>query len=363
MINEKMSDIKNKLLERRDFNLKFDDAPMSEGMTGTLSPGWAEPTYDAFFTRMVDAPTLLNQSHVFPMTSLMHDLDMLQGEVELDTQRDGSTGISTPLTANETVPDMSRKQLLAIPLQAKTIITDNFLDENIEKESFMTTYTNILAEAMGPAFERFGVFADKQVETKPKEGTGYKMADGILAQLKQISKNNDIDAQGLANLVYAGNELAGVIDAIMAYVDQDGDVSNTTCVLPPQIYARVMAQIAIDRETEYGDLVFQNGEVTKIMGITLVQDNVLRDTRNGYDKMKFTDGVFDSGGETVDKMCYGFLGKPENIIFGLMRDFESKNQWDIDILGYKVALLCKGDAKILWDQDTLAIPFTRNTSA
>ena len=45
----------------------------------------------------------------------------------------------------------------------------------------------------------------------------------------------------------------------------------------------------------------------------------------------------------------------------MMREFDVKNQWDIDVLGYKVALLCKGDVKVLWDQDTLAIPFTRNT--
>lgn len=358
--NDNMSDIKTKLLERRDFNLKFDDAPMAGGLTGELSPGWAEPTYDAFFTRMVDSPVLLNQSHVFPMTSLMHDLDMLYSDVELETQRDGSTGISKGLTDVETVPDMSRKQLLAIPLQAKTIITDNFLDENIEKENFMNTYTNLLAEAMGPAFERFGLFADKQVTTQPGEGTGYKMADGILTQLKQISESGTTDAKGIADLVYNGNELEGIIESIMAYIDQDGDIANATCVLPPQVYARVMAQIAIGRETAYGDMVFQNGDVTKIMGVPLVQDNILRDTRNQYDKMKFTDGAYASGGTEVDKMTYGFIGKPDNIIFGLMRDFESKNQWDIDILGYKVALLCKGDVKVLWDQDTLAIPFTRN---
>lgn len=360
---EYMQTIRNKLLNREDFNLKFADAPMTGGLSGTLNPGWAEPTYDDFFTRLVDTPTLLNQSHVFPMTSLMHDLDQLVADVELQSQRDPSTGISTGLTDVETVPDTARKQLLAIPLQAKTIITDNFLEENVEKDSFMSTYTNILAESMGPAFERFGMFADKSVSQQPNEGSGYKMADGILAQLKAIANDSNNPAAGYAPLVYSDNILQGIIDSIIAYIDQDGDISNATCVLPPQIYARAIAQIATDRETQYGDVVFQDGNVTKILGVTLVQDNVLRETRNGYDTEKFTKGELKGNGSNVDKLTYGLIGKPENIVFGLMRDFRSVNQWDIDTLGYKVALLCKGDVKVLWDQDTLAIPFTRNTEA
>ena len=70
--------------------------------------------------------------------------------------------------------------------------------------------------------------------------------------------------------------------------------------------------------------------------------------------------TYDAQGTAVDKMTYGFIGQPANIVFGMMREFDIKNQWDIDVLGYKVALLCKGDVKVLWDQDTLAVPFTRN---
>ena len=349
--------LKEKIKNHEDFSLKFNDAPFNEN--GKLNPGWAEPTYDDFFLRMVDEPVLLNQSTVLPMSSVQHDLDMLLPSVELEAQRD-STGKSTGLTDTELNPGFNRKQLIAQPLQAKTIITDNFLEENVEKEEFLTTYLNTLADEMGPAFERWGIYADmSQTST---DASGYKMTNGILAQLKAVSSDNQNDANGLANLVYHDDIGTGILDALEMYVDQDGNIKNATCVLPPQIYAKLMIEIARDKNTELGDAVFQDGNITKILGIEITADDILRETRNGYDRLQFTDGVYKGNGTYVDRMKYGFVGRPDNVVFGMMRDFDIKNQWDIDVLGYKVALLCKGDAKVLFDQDTLCIPFTMNDS-
>lgn len=350
--------IKTKIKNREDFSFKFADAPFNEN--GILNPGWAEPTYDDFFKRMVDEPVLLNQSTVLPMTSVQHDLDMLTAEVELDSQRD-STGKSTPLTENETAPGMDRKQLIAQPLQAKTVISDNFMEENIEGEDFLTEYTNLLADAMGPAFERFGIFADSSVQTVSGEGTGYKMTDGVLAQLKAIASDATKPEYGLAQLVYRNDVGEGIFNAAERYIEQDGNIQNATIVLPPEIHARFMIEIAQDRDGHLGDAVFQDGNITKLLGMEVVTDNILRTTRNGYDTMKFNaDGEYKGNGSNMTRMKYGFIGQPNNIVFGMMRDFDVRNQWDIDVLGYKVALLCKGDAKVLWDQDTLGIPFTMN---
>ena len=352
-----MIDIYSQLQNRKNFMMKFDDAPFDSDMV--LKPGWAEPSYDKFFTRMVDEPVLLNQSTVFPMTALQHDLDMLVAELELETQR-ASTGASTGLTDVETKPGLARKQLLAQPLQAKTIVTDNFIDENIEKDNFLDLYMGMLADAMGPAFQRFGIFADSTVSTVSGEGTAYKTTDGLLKQLKTISADSNNDAYGLSKLVYQNQVGNGILDAITRYVDQDGNLKNARCVLPPQIYARLMVEIANNRNTNLGDAVLQDANMTKILGVEIVQDNVLRNCRNGYDSMQFTDGEYKGNGTKQTNMLYGFIGQPNNLVFGMMRDFEVKNQWDIDVLGYKVALLVKGDAKVLWDQDTLGVPFTLN---
>lgn len=347
--------LKTKIENRTDFSLKFADAPFTNA--GVLEAGWKEPTYEEFFERMAEKPVLLEQSTVLPMSALQHDLDMLDGDLDFESQRD-NTGVSQPLTSVETEPDLLRKQLIAQPLQAKTVVSDNFLEENIESEDFLTHYMNFLAEKMGPAFERWGLYSNATSNAPAK--SGFKMNNGIIAQLESIATDENSEAKGIAGLVYNNNVGDGILEAVQTYVEQNGNIDNARCVLPPAVHSKFMLEIAKNKETPLGDAVFQDGNITKLLGIEITADPILRQTRNGYDKMKFSEGVYNPQGDDVDKMTYGFIGQPANIVFGMMREFDIKNQWDIDVLGYKVALLCKGDVKVLWDQDTLAVPFTRN---
>lgn len=362
-----MLSLKEAILNQKSFgvslNQKFNDAPFSA--TGALEPGWKEPSYSDFFTRMADKPILLEQSTVLPMSGMQMDLDQLDiNNIQLDYQRDPSTGANAGLTNKETEPDRVRKQLNAVPMNARTTVSDLFLEENIEEEEFLSLYLGLLGERMGPAFELTEVYANKSVTTPEGEGTALKHSDGLIAQAQEISADNTNDAYGLAKLVYSDNVLVGVLDAIERYIEQDGDLNKATLVMPPIMYARLMRDIMAARDTPLGDAIIQDGNMTKIMGVELKQDNVLKDTLNGYDKMKFNaDGEYKGNGSNVTDMKYAFLGQPNNLVFGMARDFDVKNQWDIDVLGYKVAMLCKGDAKINYDQDTLVIPFTKNTSA
>lgn len=353
-----MATIREQFANHENVMMKFSDAPFDG--SGDLEAGWMEPTYDDFFMRLVDRPVLVEQSTVFPMTALEHDLDDLEINVELDAQRSISSGVigaSTGLTANETVPSMNRQKLRAVPLQCKTVIYDNFLDENIEKETFLDKYLGRLGEAMGPAFERWGLYADQSVSPVSGEGTGYGLANGLLAQCKDIKTNSTV-ATGIAKLITTETLIDGILNAIYTYIDQDGNIQNATMVLPPTIYSRLMGAIARDRNSDLGDLVIQTGEMTTIMGIELKQDSVLRQTRNGYDTMKFTNGEYKANGTNTSNMKYGFITRPANIVFGMMRNIETVNQYDIDVWGWKVAGRVKGDVKIHWDEDTLLIPFT-----
>ena len=349
--------LKTKIENREDFSLKFADAPFNSN--NILNPGWAEPTYEDFFKRMVDEPVLLNQSTVLPMTALQHDLDMLTADVELDSQRD-ATGNSSKLTNNELSPNMDRKQLVAQPVQAKSVISDNFLEENIEGEDFLSNYMNLLADNMGPAFEMWGLYANTTATPVSGEGTGYNMTNGVLAQLQTVAADANNESKGIADLVYGNNVGEGILNAVQQYVEQDGNISNARIVLPPAVHSKFMLEIAKNKDTPLGDAVFQDGNITTLLGMEITADPILRKTKNGYGSMNFDNGVYKASGTAVDKMSYGFIGQPSNLVFGMMREFDVKNQWDIDVLGYKVALLCKGDVKVLWDQDTLAIPFTRN---
>ena len=350
--------LKEKFLNRDKFTYKFADNPFDAN--GVLEAGWKEPTYEEFFERMTEKPVLLDQSAVVPMTALQHDLDMMDGDFDFESQRDRTTGVSLPLTENEVDPELTRKQLIAQPLQAKTVITDNFLEENIESDDFMTHWMNYLSDKMGPALERWGVFSNPLSSASAK--SGFKMTPGIIAQLETVAANDDNEAKGIADVVYSDNVGEGIMNSIQTYVEQNGNIDKARLVLPPAVHSKFLLEISKNKDTPLGDSVFQDGNMTSILGIEIVADPILKDVRNGYGSMKFNDGVYDPNGTAVDKLTYGFLGKPENIVFGMMREFDVKHQYDLDVLGYKVALLAKVDAKVLWDQDTLAIPFTRNNS-
>lgn len=353
--------IEDKILNQDSFNIKFNDAAFSA--SGELNPGWAEPTFEDFFTRVTDEPVLLDQSRVIQMRSLQHDIDDLGIELDFDIQRN-SAGASTGLTSNETEPVRNRKQLLAQPLQAKTIIPLNFIDENIEGEDFLAKWLGLLGTEMGPATERYGIYSDTSVATKTGERTGFTATNGILAQAKAIQADSSTDAAGFAPLTYSNNALEGLLDAAELYVEQDGNMKNANIIVPPAMYSKVVRDIA-SRETEFGDTLLKDGKIPMVMGMEVKQDNILRATRHGWDTQKFdlSTGLFKGNGSNVDNLRYAFIGEPSNIVFGMMRDMDVLNQFDIDELGYKVVGLAKADAKIHYDQDTIVVPYTKNAKS
>lgn len=354
--------IEEKILSQDNFNMKFADAAFDA--SGDLNPGWAEPTFDDFFTRVTDEPVLLEQSRVIQMRSLQHDIDDLGIELDFDIQRNASTGASTGLTSRETVPIRKRKQLLAQPLQAKTIIPLNFIDENIEGEDFLAKWLGLLGTEMGPAMERYGIYADTSVATQTGEGTGFTATNGLLAQAKAIQADATTDAEGFAPLVYSNNALDGLLDAAEIYVEQDGNMKNANILVPPSMYTKVVRDIAA-REDNLGEAVLKDGKIPMVMGMEVKQDNILRETRHAWDTQKFntTTGKMAGNGSNIDKLRYAFIGEPSNIVFGMMRDMDVLNQFDIDEIGYKVVGLAKADAKIHYDQDTLVVPFTKNAKS
>jgi hypothetical protein len=222
---------------------------------------------------------------------------------------------------------------------------------------------NLLGTKTGPAMERWGIYSDPSATPVAGEASGFQMTKGLIAQAIDIKTDNTTDANGLANLVYSDNAVGGLLDAAEMYVEQDGNMKNANIVVPPVMYTKLVRDIAT-RETEYGDAILKDGKIPIIMGMEVVQDNTLRDTRNGFDKMKFnSDGEYKGNGSQMTDMRYAFIGQPNNIAFGMMRDIQFYSQWDIREIGYIVAILAKADAKIHRDEDTLIVPFTKNTSS
>ena len=92
-----------------------------------------------------------------------------------------------------------------------------------------------LASKMGPAFERWGLYA-KTTSTAPAK-SGFKMTNGILAQLESTAVNEETDAQGIGDLVYKNNVGDGILNNIQNYIEQNGDIDNARLVLPPAVHS------------------------------------------------------------------------------------------------------------------------------
>ena len=333
-VNMSFTPVVGRKMEEKSADAMFD-------ANGKLSPGWAEPTFDDFFTKLDEEPVLLDQSRMIKMTSAQHDLDDLDADLDFEAQRDTTTGNSLKLTETEIPLNRTRKQLTAQALQAMVVISQNFLDENIEHDGFMSTLMNLLGSKTGPAMERWGIYSDPNATPVQGEASGFGMTKGLIAQAIDIKKDTTTDANG---------------------VEQDGNMKNANIVVPPIMYTRIVRDIST-RETELGDAILKDGKIPMIMGMEVVQDNTLRETRNGFDTMKFTNGEYKANGSNVTDMRYAFIGQPSNIAFGMMRDIKMYSQWDIREIGYIVAILAKADAKIHRDMDTLVVPFTKNAKS
>lgn len=358
-----MISLEDKILAGQNFNVKFADGAFDA--SDKLNPAWAEPEFeDDFYTPVQHEPELLKQSRVVTMKSLQYDLDDMEVELDFDIQRNVTTGISTPLTENETTPNFRRVQLLAKPLQAMTQISRNFLLENIASEEFLSIYMSYVGEQTGPALERWGIYADSSVAQQTGEKNGFTSNDGILAQAKAIQADATIDAEGFAPLTYSNTALEGLCNAIELYIDQDGNMKNANAVVPPQMYSKIVKDIAA-RESEFGDVALKDGKIPMVMGMEVKQDNILREVRHAWGTQKFntTTGKMAGNGTSISDLRYAFIGEPSNIAFGMLHDMEVLNQWDIKLLGYHIAVVGNMDAKIHRPTDTIVIPYTKNAKS
>lgn len=420
--------LKHALLNTNSFNIHFNkkfglkseinndyafpDAPLKE--TGpditvndpidysTMTPGWLEPQdSQSFITDMIDEPVLLHQSTVITMGSLMQDISYLDVDFKWESQRGKSSAQSVyDADGNEykivadpkgksikleqikrTDPDMSRKQLLARPIHARSWLTDNFLEENIMRQNFLPFWKNFLAQKSGPAFEALHLFAKMSGEETVERGSASLLVRGLLGQFDRVSNDSgklvpENEPQGFSRVVFGDNIVNGLFDVILEYGDQEGDSLKNTLLLPPQIISRLKAEIAADRETDFGDKIYVDGDVPKILGTEIKQDNVLRKSENGWNNIKYytqkdstTDGrkykkVPTGVSPTAEKtaelndVVYGILGRPSNIVFGMFQEFNMFHARNHMGWGWDIGMRAKADTTFLKEKDTLIIPFT-----
>lgn len=344
-----IKELKSQLENRENAIFKFDDVPRNDYTDGpypesVTAPGFLEPTTDVFLARMTENQIMMDNSVVKTMNTNTMDLDEILLEVELDGQRT-ATGVSGVLpggdstrtaVGSEIEPIFRRKYLTAEPYVAFANVSENFLEENIEKESFMDTFTNLLTEKAGPAFERVTIYGKRG--SVSGTSTGYGMNDGILQQLEDISNDAAIDAEGFGDDIDNSDILTGIENLITTYIEQDGITAGAVLYVSSSVEFKLRKEIK-NRQTELGDNFLIENNTIYIYGIEVVYDSNLNKPKNGWE---------------TDVKSYVILTQPQNIIYGMMKDVQLRMDWELRNMSYLVALTVKGDVKIGFDQDTIA---------
>lgn len=131
-----------------------------------------------FIKGMKDATVLLDAAKLVPMSSPSKDVDRIDQEIELESPvRNPTTG---EITLTDQDPTFAYTTLNAKMFRARTKLTQDAIDENIEGAGLMNTMQTLLAGAGGRAYERVLIYGDS-TQTSSSIPSGYKAIDGWIA--------------------------------------------------------------------------------------------------------------------------------------------------------------------------------------
>jgi hypothetical protein len=299
-----------KMKNKENVVIKFADKVTLDGVTApetNLSPGLTAPTADGFLSCMVDNSPILDDARIIRMTSVQHNLEYLNNELNFSPERSTFfNGTDAAACAdNGACPDLSRKVITAIPVFSSCKVSDNFVLENIAKEGFLSTYTRMLAERAGPAYEKLLL-----TETLANDG-----ADGILAMAPKAA--DDVDAT-----------VDGIVKLVKEYIAQGGSLIDAVLYAPAVFITALRAAIAM-RETPLGDAsLTENGDI-RVAGILVKHASNL---------------------DALNKVILTTVG---NIAVGLLRDIDVQTQYDICSLSYINVVRVSGGVQIICDKNII----------
>jgi hypothetical protein len=380
--------LRQNMAYRQGFYFKFDDIPASPTQLPTpvagdyaggpvnqngvypqsrVAPGWHEPTdvYDKFLTRFSFTTPILDNSRHIQMDTLQKDLSYLLADVEFSPERTGIVGgISQNLAVdyggtsdknadgsfkpgvNRAGTDYSfkRKQLLAIPLATYTTITDNFLQENIEKQGFLNSLIDYLGQKAGPSAESIFLYSRLRSSTEAYAGninTAYTDHAGLFQQLEE--GNNQLDHAIGSDDSY----LIGIEDLVNSFTEDDGEIQNAVIYAPALLLNKIRQEIS-GRETVLGDqfMVDPITKITTFNGVPIYPSKNL----NGPGQRNNRTVQPIAGKEPIPPRA--IITERDNIVWGSMRDITVQAEYFLLKLAYVVVLRTKLDMTYLFDEGT-----------
>lgn len=291
----------------------------------------------AFVQEMKNATTLLDAARIEPMNSFKKDIDRISMDIELEAPVRDESGNETLTDQN---PTFATNTLSAVKLRARTGMSREALEDNIEQGNLQTTLTSLFGSAGGRALERVFIYGDTSV-TDAGVKSGYKAVDGWIkkcgTKLYGTGTNKDFDPT-ITDSSKDTYQLAVIKDALdTAYLDGAVFFVPTSVALA---YQRSLKA----RDSNLGDQAnLQNGQLT-FEGHQVIAVPAL-------DK-PYQDGSF-FGKKAI------FFGRPDNIVYGLWKQVEIRPYEDVPNDKWAFYLRLRGDCNFENETKTVcALPAT-----
>jgi HK97 family phage major capsid protein len=276
----------------------------------------------AFIQEMKESTVLMDAARIIPMNSFSKDIDRISMDIDLESPvRDPTTG---NITLTDQNPAFGVNTLNAKKLRARTRLTREGLEDNIEGNNLQTTVQSLFAGAGGRSQERIFIYGDTE-ETGASVPTGYKAIDGWIkkcgTKLYGTGTNKDYDPS-IVDSSKDTYQFAVMLDAL------DPNYLEGACFFVPTTVAKSYQRGLKSRDTNLGDQAnLQNGELT-FEGHRVIAVPALN---KPYDDPTFF------GKKAM------FFGKPENFVYGMWKEIEIDSQEDKDNEMYKFWIRMRSD--------------------
>lgn len=296
---------------------KFVDEGASSLNNGVLTTA----KLGAFIKGMKDATVLLDAARMEPMTSDTKDLDRIDQEVELESPVRAEDGT---ITLTDQDPDFAYNTLSAKKFRARTRVTQDALDVNIEGQGFMNTVQSVFAAACGRATERVFIYGDTSQTSSSIPG-GYKAIDGWI---KSVNSDKILYGGGTANQRSFNPTDIDDIFTKMKDAQKGAYIDQSTFFVPPSIaisYQRTLkskdSNLGDQANLSAGQLTFEGRPVVPVPALAWKAQN---STFFG----------------PKDPM---FFGPASNFIYGMFKEVQLRVWEDIDNELWKIRYGFKAD--------------------
>lgn len=312
-------DINQKLAEAIKTNgiIKFVDT-----VSASLNTSELQVEKEAQFVQEMQAATvMLDGSRYIRMNSDKKDIDRINFELDLE---DGSRNSSTAvITLTDQDPTFTLNELDAQKLMAKTRLTYEALEDNIEQGTLESTVTSLFAKAAGRSFERICIFGDQSLVAGVNVPSGYTKIDGWAheADSDQILTSGDFKA----------TDVETVFETMYDKLD-------------PQYLSNAVFYVPYSRETEYRRAL--KGRDTAMGDEAVAGANTLYFEGVPIKPVASLDYPINSAtfASNISKEVL-FLGPPQNFVHGLKREITIESDKDVENQVYKFVLSLRGDCE------------------